>query len=606
MGENIIRKLMLGIRFIIDPTSERGASDSIARFAQTAMRQLRAIGEVAATIAFDRVVQNLLEATSQAEDTACKFENNYGNLSDAQAAWADEFADTYKRSATKVKESLATIQHEMLGFTKAGTDSEKRNVAELSKAIEEAGLNLGAFYGMDSKTAINTLISATEGSEGALDTFQAGSGRTLVANQQQAMRELVSEGSIANVSYTNLTPYERALVNLRTVLNANKDATDALARSQGNYSTMQENLQESLQELREVLGEFFLPTAKKIVDFLIRIVRGITNVVEAIKKFTDWLGITEDVVNILALAIAVMTAMGVARWLLGIVNMFRTLVSAAGAATGAVGTFAGTVGAVVAIALVLLAIIQDLNRFLRGEESRTGGIIEGFGLDAEKCIPIVEGLRNVIIALTAAFVALRIVSIITGKALMATPIGAIVFAIAGLIAILIVVIKHWDDIKKAVSGVIESIRTRIKESIDNLKARVSALFNWFKENASKIGDIALIIISVFTGPIGIILLLIKHLDKVKEVFGTIVGFVREKIKGAIDWVRNAVQSVFDWFKDKLNKIPDWVLILSSLFLGPIGPILLLIKHFDKLKEVARKAWEWVKKVFGGGKENRKE
>lgn len=197
MGETIVRILAAVLRFRVDESSQRDASDAINNFARGAMRQLKAIGEVAAVIAFDKIVQNLLKATSQAEDTAFKFKNIYGDLSDSQEKWAESFADTYKRSATKVKESLASIQHEMLGFTKAGTDAEKRNVAEMSKTIEQAALNLGAFYGLDSKTAINTLLSATQGSEAAMQQFNVGQGTNLVRRRQEAMSQLRDEGSLS-------------------------------------------------------------------------------------------------------------------------------------------------------------------------------------------------------------------------------------------------------------------------------------------------------------------------------------------------------------------------------------------------------------------------
>ena len=95
MGETIIRMLTLLFTFRTDTTSERNAEESVANFARNAMRQLRGIAEVAATIAFDKVVQNLLNATSQAEDTAFVFENIYGDMSDAQAARAENFSDTY-------------------------------------------------------------------------------------------------------------------------------------------------------------------------------------------------------------------------------------------------------------------------------------------------------------------------------------------------------------------------------------------------------------------------------------------------------------------------------------------------------------------------------
>lgn len=558
--ETIIRILSIIFRFQTDTGSERQAEESVAKFAQSAMKQLKNIGAVAAAIAFDKVVQNLLKATSQAEDTAFVFENIYGELSDTQEEWAEDFANTYNRSATKVKETLAQIQHEMVGFTKAGTDQEKRNVAEMSKTIEEAALNLGAFYGLDSKTAINTLISATEGSDAAMQTFNVGQGKTLTQNRQQAMRELQSEGTLSAFSaksYENLTPYEKSLVNLRTVLNANKEATDALSRSQGNYSTMQENLQESLDELKETLGEFFLPTAKKIVDFLTKIIRGLNDGLQFIKKITDALGLTEPIMESLVMLFAALVAIKVAGWASGVVKSFSSIVGIVQTLMGGVGTFAGGVGnastalvslgdsataagstmtgamgAAAASTMLLLAalaavvaVVRDITKFLNGEESVTGKALDKLGISAEKAAPYLEALRNILVAVTSALVVLKVVSIATGTAIMATPIGWIIAAIAALIAVIVVVIKYWDKIRDAVTGAFNTIKEKVK-------------------------------------------------------------------------------AVFDWIKDKISKVPDWALALSTLFLGPIGPIILLIRHFDKLKEAAKKAWDFVKRIFGGKGDSR--
>lgn len=603
MGDAIVRMITILFGFKADASSKRDAEDDIAKFAQNAMRQLKAIGAVAATIAFDAIVQNLLKATSQAEDTAFKFENIYGDLSDAQEAWAEDFADTYNRSATKVKESLAEIQHEMLGFTKAGTDQEKKNVSELSKTIEQAGLSLGAFYGIDSKTAISTLMSALEGSDAAMQEFNVGQGNTLHRNRQEAMRELHQEGALTKEwrNYEGLTPYERSLVNLRTVLNANKEATDALMRSQSNYSTMQANLNESLEELRETLGEFVLPTAKKIVDFLVSGVRLLNGFIGAIKKVTDSLGLTEYVVNSLAVLIAVLVGTSVVRWALGIVAALQKMTAAMIGTAASGASMVASVASVVAILAAGIAVVSDFNNFLRGESSKTGEVLAMLGINAEKAKPFIEGLRNVVIALTVALTALRVASIVTGTAIMATPVGWIIVAIAALIAIIVTLVKHWDaikegftkafaHIKEGLANFVENVKQRFQEAknkiaefVDNAKNKALELKDKLKAKWDELPAWIRYIISFLANPVAGIVFLIKHFKELREEAARVFNAVREFIGGAVDWV-----------KQKFNDIPDWALIFG----GPITWILLLIRHFDELKEAAKEAWEFVKNPFG--------
>lgn len=616
MGGIIVSVITALLQIQTDPHSTNAANDAISRFVQNAMHQLRSLGAVAAAIAFDKIVQNLLSATSQAEDTAFVFENIYGDLSESQAKWAEDFADTYNRSAKKVKDSLAQIQHEMVGFTKAGTDEEKRNIAEMSKTIERAALNLGAFYGLDSKTAINTLLSATQGSDAAMQTFNVGQGRELVQNRQLAMKQLYDEGALnaySAKSYESLSLYEKSLVNLRAVLNANTQATDALSRSQENYSTMQENLRESLEELRELLGKFFLPTAKKIVDFLTIIVRALNDMLESILKLTDALGITETVVNMLAGAFAVLVGVRVVGWASSIITALRTMITAAtgagAAGAAASGTIAASLGVTLALLAVVYAVIKDIDKFLKGENSTTGTILSKLGIDAEKAKPYLEALRNIILLVTIAMVGLRIATLATGTAMMATPVGWIIAAIAALIAVIVVVIKYWDN-----------IRAKIKQGID-----------WLHEKISKAPLLAAMLSAIFTGPIGPIIILIRHFDEIKErvvnFFKTvkerlvefensipvwlrlIVAFMMNPIAAIkflinhIQELRDAAQGFFDWLVRKLNAIPDWMQVLA----GPIGWLTLVAEHFDAIKETVQNTIdrikefiELVKHPFGGG------
>lgn len=61
-------------------------------------------------------------------------------------------------------------------------------------------------------------------------------------------------------------------------------------------------------------------------------------------------------------------------------------------------------------------------------------------------------------------------------------------------------------------------------------------------------------------------------------------------------ITNAVKGFFSWMGKLIKGAPDWALALT----GPLAPVLLLIKHFDELKNAASWAWDNVKKFFTGG------
>ncbi|QEK12577.1 phage tail tape measure protein [Crassaminicella thermophila] len=69
-----------------------------------------------------------------------------------------------------------------------------------------------------------------------------------------------------------------------------------------------------------------------------------------------------------------------------------------------------------------------------------------------------------------------------------------------------------------------------------------------------------------------------------------------------DKLTKKARDLWDWFTNLISGTDDWKLALTGIF----APILLLIKHFNKVKETAGKAWGVVKKFFGFGGDDKKE
>lgn len=96
-------------------------------------------------------------------------------------------------------------------------------------------------------------------------------------------------------------------------------------------------------------------------------------------------------------------------------------------------------------------------------------------------------------------------------------------------------------------------------------------------------------LAMTANPIGVVIMALAAL------VGVIVLVVQHW-----DDICNAVKAAWNWFKSLIDGMPDVVLALT----GPLAPILLLIKHFDKVKEVAGKAFGAIKSFFGFGSEDK--
>lgn len=181
-------------------------------------------------------------------------------------------------------------------------------------------------------------------------------------------------------------------------------------------------------------------------------------------------------------------------------------------------------------------------------------------------------LGQVILAVKAATIAYTIVTrtiaIATGLwsaaqgalniIMMMNPVGLIIAAIVGLIAIIVMISTRttffkdlwntvWNTIKSVTETVWNAIKTAVNAAIDFL---VMVFMN-------------------FTGP-GLI---IQHWDTIKDA-----------TRAAWGWVKNAVKNVINFLK--------------NLFLNFTGPGL-IIKHWNTIKGATRNAWNAVKNFVSG-------
>lgn len=66
-----------------------------------------------------------------------------------------------------------------------------------------------------------------------------------------------------------------------------------------------------------------------------------------------------------------------------------------------------------------------------------------------------------------------------------------------------------------------------------------------------------------------------------------------------DAITAALSGAWNWFRNIISGMPDVALALT----GPLAPLLLLIKHFEQIKDLALGAFDAVKKFFGLGSSN---
>jgi TP901 family phage tail tape measure protein len=135
-------------------------------------------------------------------------------------------------------------------------------------------------------------------------------------------------------------------------------------------------------------------------------------------------------------------------------------------------------------------------------------------------------------------------------ALSANPIGLVVLAIAGLIAIILTLTDSWDDVIEVLDKVKDAIIGFVKNAID-----------WLKDNWKDI-------LAVLTGP-----------------FGLFVKWLIDNKDDILQKAKDIYNSVKGWLED------NWPKILAVLT-GPFGLLVaFLVKHKDEVITKLKDLWE---------------
>ena len=615
------------IGYTVDKASEQKAQSSIKGIEDLAKKALGFIGVSLSVAGATSFIKSCVSAASQVEEMQNKFDVVFQGINEEVDAWAENYADAINRNKNDIKTYLADQQNLLVGFGMT-----RQEGAELSKQMTTLALDLASFANIDEKSSVDAMTKAVMGESEAAKRLGA------VLNDStraQAMETLGLKGK-----YDSLDQLTKMQVNYQAILQQSPDAIGDCERSMGSYESTMRGFNSKLKELKELIGQFFMPVAKKILDIG---TTGIINLREAITKFKDFadrVGGAERLLKFLAVTIAAVMAVlkfdKIKKGLSDIVSLLtkinlKTL-------------------AIVAGIILLALIVEDFISFMQGKESVLGDILSANGIDPEE---VRAKIKKIWESVKTTFGKIKDFLKTTWENIKSTAksiwepisnffkengddiknklqrvwnaIKTIVVTVWNVIKNTIV--QRLQDIKAVMSPILDAIKNFWDKWGENIK---SAAARHFQGALANISSVLNIIVSVFeafasllTGDWNGLWESIKNIlseawniitnsfrtlwDTVNQLTGGKLGQLKNTIvngfNAAIDWIKSLPAQAYQWGVDMIQGIIDGITSMIDTVVGTVKNVATKIGeflHFSRPDKGPLRDYEqWMPDFMGG-------
>jgi len=348
-------------------------NNSINTIKNTAQKALGAIGISLSIAGITSVIKDCVSLASEAEEMQNKFDVVFQGMNETVEEWAKNYSDAIGRNANDIKTYMADMQNLVVGFM--GTDM-RQEAYELTQSMTTLALDLASFNNIDEGIAVNAMQKAVMGESEAAKTIGA------VLNdvtRAEAMHQLGLKGK-----YDALDQATKMMVNYQAILLQSTDAVGDCERSLGSYRSTLIAFQSKLKEIKTIVGQFFMPTAQKILQIGTKGLTVVRNWVQNISDFAEELGGAHRIITIIGGALAGML-------------LVRNLGKVAALVKVVVGLLspAKLLIAAIAAAFTLVAlVVEDFFAFVQGKDSLFGDSLKKAGIDLAQFRTSILLLKN--------------------------------------------------------------------------------------------------------------------------------------------------------------------------------------------------------------------
>lgn len=163
---------------------------------------------------------------------------------------------------------------------------------------------------------------------------------------------------------------------------------------------------------------------------------------------------------------------------------------------------------------------------------------------------LVKTIAAIILGIAVALTVFSTVMGIVNAVMLASPVTwivlGIVAAVAALVAIIIVCIKYWDEIREATKKCWDAIVNAVKVAIDWVINLFTSIFSWVKENWQ---GLLLLLVNPFAGAFKLIY---DNCEGFRNIVDNITTEIKEFFARLWENIKNIFKGVGKWFKDTFN------------------------------------------------------
>lgn len=211
------------------------------------------------------------------------------------------------------------------------------------------------------------------------------------------------------------------------------------------------------------------------------------------------------------------------------------------------GVFLPVLQALQPLMLELAAVLQSVATFAGENQTIVLALVGAVGLLAGGILALnvaLKAYKAIQLAIQAATKAWAAVQWLLNAALTANPIGLIVAAIVGLIAVIVLAYKNSETFRRIVDGAFRAVLGAAR-----------AVFDWIKANWP-------LLLAILLGPFGILLaVVIKNIDKIKSVVSNAIDAIKRLIKPLLDAIGSIGRAIEDL--PDLPSLPSLPFLSSS-------------------------------------------